>query len=819
MRRLKVFLATAVAAAALPGAAAAIGTPSEALKPPKLDTHLSRRLATAQPGDTLRVFVTGATLADATSAARASGLRVDTTWPRVRTAVAVGPAAAVARVRQAPGVIYVEGDRPISLNLDTSHAATRGEQALQGFTAPDGGESTGVDGTGVSIAVIDSGIDGTHPFFELPDGSSRVVRNLKLACHQVADPCTGPAGDAPDPAWVDMTSVNDTDHGALGGHGTHVAGIAGGGYGVTADGRKLHGAAPDARLVGLGVGEGLSIYGGYAAMNWVLEHNAAPCGAGVPVDRCPPIKVVNNSWGPTGGGEYDPASVGSALQDALVQAGVTVVWAAGNGDATNNGGDGSDNRVNPPAQSPTPGVLGVANYDDGDTGTRDGGLDSSSSRGEQGRADTYPDISAPGASITSSCRPTLPICYGNADTGDGSRLYYSIGGTSMAAPHIAGIVAQLLEADPSLTPGEIEDVLEDTAYKFSGGGPYEADPRNPDDLASFDKGHGLVDVVEAVARVRSLQAPAAPGSCLDPTAPVVQDAGGDATAAIVPTPLPSEPGLDVREAGLAWDGAALTFRIKVTDLTATPPTGSTGEYFDFNFSYGGTGYYLGAVRSRVDGEQYVLGRFAPTRTTLAELTGSFDDATDEITIVLPAQTFADAVPDAPAIAPGSVLSGFGVTSRRETGVIVPNADDAGGACPYTVGYGTGIDPNAPPPEPEEPKGPDATLAVGDSYTWEGEPTTNASFALGCDAPEGEGCDETLIDVSEAGTLTVDIADAAMLSDFDLSVVAPDGTVLSDGSPGSTESVVIPDAGAGVYTVRVEAFATVGSVYRGTATLT
>mgnify|MGYP006181854581 CR=1 FL=1 len=65
---------------------------------------------------------------------------------------------------------------------------------------------------------------------------------------------------------------------------------------------------------------------------------------------------------------------------------------------------------------------------------------SSSSRGEQGDPLSYPDLSAPGTLITSSCRPYLPVCYGNGSTGDESQLYYTVGGTSMAAPHVAGIL-------------------------------------------------------------------------------------------------------------------------------------------------------------------------------------------------------------------------------------------------------------------------------------------------------------------------------------------------------------------------------------------
>ena len=59
------------------------------------------------------------------------------------------------------------------------------------------------------------------------------------------------------------------------------------------------------------------------------------------------------------------------MQRALVDEGITVVWAAGN-----DGGDGSSNEVNPPSQDPTLGVLSVANYDDAGAGSRDNDLDS-----------------------------------------------------------------------------------------------------------------------------------------------------------------------------------------------------------------------------------------------------------------------------------------------------------------------------------------------------------------------------------------------------------------------------------------------------------
>jgi serine protease AprX len=72
--------------------------------------------------------------------------------------------------------------------------------------------------------------------------------------------------------------------------------------------------------------------------------------------------------------------------------------------------------------------------------------------------------------------------------------FNTISGTSMAAPHIAGIVAQLFQDDPTATPGAVEDAIKATAHKYSFGAPYEPAPLG---TTSFDKGYGLVDVVAA----------------------------------------------------------------------------------------------------------------------------------------------------------------------------------------------------------------------------------------------------------------------------------------------------------------------------------
>ncbi|SDH36001.1 serine protease AprX [Lentzea fradiae] len=143
-------------------------------------------------------------------------------------------------------------------------------------------------------------------------------------------------------------------------------------------------------------------------------------------------------------------------------------------------------------------MISVASYDDQGTGTRDGAVSGFSSRGAAADSSTWPDISAPGENITSSCRLHLPIRATGLDPRHGPGLldlgtFNTISGTSMAAPHVAGIVAQLFQSKPSATPAEIEHALKSTAHKHGTG--YQ--PAGPH-TSSYDKGTGLVDVVAAV---------------------------------------------------------------------------------------------------------------------------------------------------------------------------------------------------------------------------------------------------------------------------------------------------------------------------------
>ena len=454
-----------------------------------LSPSLVGQLVSATAG-AMPVMVHGATLADAERAVATTGMHRVTAFRQIGVVVAQASKPQIEAARTQPGVTYLEGDQPIAVHAapsappqvttrSTSLVATRGLEARQTLSGANG---AALDGSGISIAVIDSGIDPTHPAF----AGGKVVRELKSVCLDESNTDTGCIKDVP-------LGV-DTDTLSLGGHGTHVASIAAGRNVTLSDGTTVSGAAPGADIVSLSTGAAVVIISADSSLNWVLEHHAKPCGDAVPASKCPPIRVVNNSYGPQGGGKFDANSATVKLQRQLVKEGVVMVWAAGN-----DGGDGSKSLTNPPAQDPTGGIISVASYNDQGNGTRNGPVSTFSSRGVKSDPSTWPDISAPGQNILGACRVYQPICSTGLKPQNGPGIldvgsYNVLSGTSMASPQIVGIVALLFQADPIATPAEIEEVLKSTALRYSNGAPYR---QVGGYQTSFDKGTGLVDALAA----------------------------------------------------------------------------------------------------------------------------------------------------------------------------------------------------------------------------------------------------------------------------------------------------------------------------------
>jgi serine protease AprX len=365
-------------------------------------------------------------------------------------------------------VRYLEMNRQLQFHGDTGPWATRARAAYESAMGGPYQDAQGavINGAGVGVAVVDGGIWAVHP-----DLKDRVVKNWKYFCPSIALENTqthrcygGTIALGEVPGTSDWTS----------GHGTHVSGIIAG-TGAQSNG-FYRGVAPGASLYGFGVGETAFVAAAAEAFEFIVA-NAGDASV-FPV----PVKVVNNSWGDEGVA-YDPNSLLSVLTHQLIDKGLTVVFSAGNA-----GGTGTTDATSSTCDDPTPGVICVANYDDLGSGSRTSTLDASSSRGLSGQASTYPDISAPGALIASTCTQHGALC--NTAFGIPTLAYapfYSVlSGTSMASPHIAGIVALMLQADPTLTSTEIEDLLQDTAFKVP--------PTATAGTISFDKGAGLADV-------------------------------------------------------------------------------------------------------------------------------------------------------------------------------------------------------------------------------------------------------------------------------------------------------------------------------------
>jgi serine protease AprX len=314
-------------------------------------------------------------------------------------------------------VDYVFRDAPITASFDpVTDAAKATSPAVILTYASYAWSYFNVCGRGVTVAVVDSGV---HAHADL---AGRIV---------------AAADFTQDPAVVSTTPLGDP-----GGHGTHVAGLVAG-DGASSSG-VYTGAAPCARIVDVRV---LDAYGRSSTstvlrgLQWVLA-NRVTYG----------IRVVNLSFGAQVTSTYrrDPLSVAA---EALVFAGMNVVAAAGNGGPTSES-------IVAPANDPF--VLSVGAFDDAGTSKpSDDTIAAFSGRGPS-KFDSLskPDIVAPGRKIISLLSPgsTLAVQYPDrlvSATGAMVPRYFRLSGTSMAAPLVSGLIALLLEKEPTLTPFQV----------------------------------------------------------------------------------------------------------------------------------------------------------------------------------------------------------------------------------------------------------------------------------------------------------------------------------------------------------------------------
>jgi len=261
--------------------------------------------------------------------------------------------------------------------------------------------AAGYTGEGVKVAVLDTGIDSSHP-----DLAGRVI------------------------AEANFTTTPDA--GNHFGHGTHVASIIAGSG--AASGGTFKGVAPDVSLLygkvmnDSGSGDVSDILAG---MQWAVDEGA---------------KVVNMSLGATDGPEIDPLE--DAVDTLSAQYGTLFVVSSGNE------GEDGDSTVASPGSADA--ALTVCAIDGSDA------LASFSSTGPRVGDDAVkPDITAPGVNITAARAAGTSLCQTGCGPGDGpvDDNCTSLSGTSMAGPHVAGAAALLASEHPDWSGQQLKDAL------------------------------------------------------------------------------------------------------------------------------------------------------------------------------------------------------------------------------------------------------------------------------------------------------------------------------------------------------------------------
>ncbi|PKV62820.1 S8/S53 family peptidase [Pontibacter ramchanderi] len=334
------------------------------------------------------------------------------------------------------------------------------------FTSRNGGFP--VSGKGIGVLVNDSGVDGTHPDLQF---GKNLVQNVTAATNLNALSSILP--------YTPIENVPNTD--ATGGHGTHVAGIVGG-TGQASQG-LYEGVAPGANLVGYGSGAALLLLDVLSGFDYAITNQARYN-----------IRVITNSFGTTSdtGTDVNPADPITLATKRCVDRNIVVVFSAGNS------GPGSGTMTGQYKKAPW--VIAVA------AGNKSGQLADFSSRGIKNKAGSFtldgktytwedrPTVTSPGVDIIAA-RVIAPVSSLSADK-DAAELdpahvpYYThMSGTSMAAPHVAGIVALLLEANPTLTPYQVKEILQQTATNIPNREKWEVGAGYVNAYASVDRAY------------------------------------------------------------------------------------------------------------------------------------------------------------------------------------------------------------------------------------------------------------------------------------------------------------------------------------------
>ncbi len=345
------------------------------------------------------------------------------------------PVSIVNVIAKLPFVNRVELDKKITLqNSPTSGGASPTWNLL--MVKADELWDAGYTGAGVVVANMDTGVDGEHP--------------------DLANSWRGGTNSWYNPYIADSTLETPYD---TNGHGTQTMGVMVGGN----TSGSVIGVAPDAQWIAAKIfqDDGTATLSGiHAAFQWMLDPDGDPSTDDMP-------DIVNNSWGILNSvGVCDTEF--SADIDFLKAADIAVVFSAGNE------GPGQSSGTSPATNSQ---VVSAGSVDEFYV------VAGSSSRGPSPcSSDIFPTISAPGVNIY-----TTDLSFGLGSLLD---PYTGVSGTSLAAPHISGVMALLKSADPASSVMELETAIKYSATDLGTLGSDEA------------YGYGLVDAKTALLKLR-----------------------------------------------------------------------------------------------------------------------------------------------------------------------------------------------------------------------------------------------------------------------------------------------------------------------------
>jgi len=344
-----------------------------------------------------------------------------------------------------PSIQSIYYNAPLHYENESSTSVTGVDQVRQDAELQALNNGFPITGHNIGVVINDSGVDGTHKDHSL---GRNLVQNVMASTN-----LNSTIGYAPITYVEDVPNTDSTS-----GHGTHVAGIVGGTGAMS--GGKYEGVAPGANLIGYGSGAVIAILDTIGGFDYALTHQHEYN-----------IRVITNSWGDTSDSntDFDPNHPINIATKKLYDRGIVTVFSAGN--------SGSEESTISGNYKKAPWVVTVA------AGNSAKELADFSSRGVKGKGGSVlvdgeifewadqPTITAPGVDIIST-RVFTPLsalsAQKDASISPAHLPYYTtFSGTSMAAPHVAGIVALLLEVDPTLTPLEVKELLEQNATPMS----------------------------------------------------------------------------------------------------------------------------------------------------------------------------------------------------------------------------------------------------------------------------------------------------------------------------------------------------------------